>query len=606
MTEVTENSIDTEAYLNRALGLSANTTETSEKADSMVDNNILESNSKSYGDKDERKSLERRSRRHSRSRSPDTHRRRRSRSHSHSRRRSHRSRSLDRRKRYRERSRSTSLNRDSRRKSERNHSSRSSSSRRKLEPQHTERRSRASSLETAGADRSKQFRDPDEERKLREREVDNSFPDFERDLRTIFVWQLAQKVTEKDVYDFFSAAGKVRDIRMIIDKRSGRHKGAAYVEFYYKEAIPSAMRLAGQQLCGYPVAIKPSEAEKNIAAEMAAREAAAAQQARLAELQEWSGGDTSPIYLHDGSKGSNPLTFTKLYVGSIHFSISEDDLRTIFEPFGEVVSLQLHRDPETGRSRGFGFVQFKKHEDAKKALDQLNGLDLAGRPLKIGLATAEAQKLQTLGAIPSGIPSTLATQSLMGSSSSYGYGAYISELDEGGDSGMALSATQRTQLMQRLARGESLNTKSTSSYVSPNGISPGGYPDKSPQKPGTVPTRQGYNPPLVHSLSPSTCLMLRNMFDPVQETEPNFHLEIQEDVRDECISKFGPLRHIFVDKNSAGIVYLQFEKMSDATKAKQGLNGRWFAGHQVVAEYISEPVYYIRFPELKKHGIKQA
>jgi hypothetical protein len=59
-------------------------------------------------------------------------------------------------------------------------------------------------------------------------------------------------------------------------------------------------------------------------------------------------------------------------------------------------------------------------------------------------------------------------------------------------------------------------------------------------------------------------------------------------------------RHIFVDKNSAGLVYVQFENMSDAMKAKQGLHGRWFAGHQVVVDYISEAVYYIRFPELKK------
>jgi len=465
-----------------------------------------------------------------------------------------------------------------------------SASARRNDKQKEETRSRASSMDSYANDRSKQFRDPEEERKLKEREVDNSFPDYERDLRTIFVWQLAQKVTEKDVYNFFSAAGKVRDIRMIIDKRSGRHKGAAYVEFYYKEAIPSAMRLAGQQICGYPVAIKPSEAEKNIAAEMAAREAAAAQQARLAEWEEWSGegrGDTSP--------SSDPLTFTKLYVGSIHFSISEEDLRTIFEPFGEVVSLQLHKDPETGRSRGFGFVQYRNHEDAKKALEQLNGLDLAGRPLKVGLATAETQKLQVMGAIPSGVPSTIAARSL----SSRGYSAYISELDEGGDSGMALSATQRTQLMQRLARGEAL-ASSKSSPLSSGSV--GGKAEMSPHgvSSGTVPTRQGYNPPLVHSLSPSTCLMLRNMFDPAQETDPNFHLEVQEDVRDECISKFGPLRHIFVDKNSAGLVYVQFENMSDAMKAKQGLHGRWFAGHQVVVDYISEAVYYIRFPELKK------
>ncbi|EME27334.1 RNA-binding protein [Galdieria sulphuraria] len=595
MTDNTSTIIDTEAYLNQVLGLTSE--KTSEKEDSLVNDNNAESSSKSCGEKDERKSSSsRRSTR--RSQSPlKRHKRSRSRSPSSGdsserrrRRRRRRRRSKSPRRRRYERDRSYSPRR---RYSSRRESHSRPYSVREESKQPDEKRSRASSLDSSvNNDRSKQFRDPEEERKLKEREVDNSFPDYERDLRTIFVWQLAQKVTEKDVYNFFSAAGKVRDIRMIIDKRSGRHKGAAYVEFYYKEAIPSAMRLAGQQLCGYPVAIKPSEAEKNIAAEMAAREAAAAQQARLAELEEWSGGgDTSP--------NSNPLTFTKLYVGSIHFSISEDDLRTIFEPFGEVISLQLHKDPETGRSRGFGFVQYKNHEDAKKAFEQLNGLDLAGRPLKVGLATAEAQKLQVLGAIPSGVPGTIAAQSL--SSKNYAYSAYISELDEGGDSGMALSATQRTQLMQRLARGEALASKSSPAL---GGKSPGLLSSEASPQSGTVPTRQGYNPPLVHSISPSTCLMLRNMFDPAQETDPNFHLEVQEDVRDECISKFGPLRHIFVDKNSAGLVYVQFETMSDAMKAKQGLHGRWFAGHQVIVEYISESVYYIRFPDLKKHSIQ--
>ncbi|GJQ11253.1 hypothetical protein GpartN1_g3044.t1 [Galdieria partita] len=584
MTDNTS-TIDTEAYLNQVLGLASE--KTSEKEDSVVNDNLAESSSKSCGEKDERKSSSsHRSTR--RSQSPlKRHKRSRSRSSSRDSSRRRRRKSPTRRRYHRDRSDSPRRRHSSKRES---HSR--ASSLRQVSKQTDEKRSRASSLESSSNDRSKQFRDPEEERKLKEREVDNSFPDYERDLRTIFVWQLAQKVTEKDVYNFFSAAGKVRDIRMIIDKRSGRHKGAAYVEFYYKEAIPSAMRLAGQQLCGYPVAIKPSEAEKNIAAEMAAREAAAAQQARLAELEEWSGGgDTSP--------SSNPLTFTKLYVGSIHFSISEDDLRTIFEPFGEVISLQLHKDPETGRSRGFGFVQYKNHEDAKKAFEQLNGLDLAGRPLKVGLATAEAQKLQVLGAIPSGVPGTIAAQSL--SSKNYAYSAYISELDEGGDSGMALSATQRTQLMQRLARGEALASKSSPAS---GGKSPGVLNSEASPNSGTVPTRQGYNPPLVHSISPSTCLMLRNMFDPAQETDPNFHLEVQEDVRDECISKFGPLRHIFVDRNSAGLVYVQFETMSDAMKAKQGLHGRWFAGHQVVVEFISESVYYIRFPELKKHSIQ--
>nr|6PAI_D Chain D, RNA-binding protein 39 [Homo sapiens] len=86
--------------------------------------------------------------------------------------------------------------------------------------------------------------------------------------------------------------------------------------------------------------------------------------------------------LQKGSAG--PM---RLYVGSLHFNITEDMLRGIFEPFGRIESIQLMMDSETGRSKGYGFITFSDSECAKKALEQLNGFELAGRPMKVGHVT---------------------------------------------------------------------------------------------------------------------------------------------------------------------------------------------------------------------------
>merc|ERR1712140_122960 len=80
----------------------------------------------------------------------------------------------------------------------------------------------------------------------------------------------------------------------------------------------------------------------------------------------------------------------RLYVGSLHFNITEDMLRGIFEPFGSIQTITLMMDYETGRSKGYGFVTYEKAEDAKKAMEQMNGFELAGRPMKVGHVTENA------------------------------------------------------------------------------------------------------------------------------------------------------------------------------------------------------------------------
>jgi RNA recognition motif-containing protein len=77
---------------------------------------------------------------------------------------------------------------------------------------------------------------------------------------------------------------------------------------------------------------------------------------------------------------------TNIYVGNISFETTEDDLRSTFAPFGDVERVNIVTDRDTGRSRGFAFVEMSERESAQKAIAQLNGADLGGRAITVNEA----------------------------------------------------------------------------------------------------------------------------------------------------------------------------------------------------------------------------
>lgn len=79
---------------------------------------------------------------------------------------------------------------------------------------------------------------------------------------------------------------------------------------------------------------------------------------------------------------------TKLFVGNLPFSATEQSVRALFEPYGTIESLALINDRETGRPRGFGFIEMSS-SDASKAMQSLNGKDFEGRALKVNEAQAK-------------------------------------------------------------------------------------------------------------------------------------------------------------------------------------------------------------------------
>jgi RNA recognition motif-containing protein len=81
-----------------------------------------------------------------------------------------------------------------------------------------------------------------------------------------------------------------------------------------------------------------------------------------------------------------------IYVGNLSYSLSESELRDAFAGFGEVSSVKVLMDRETGRSRGFGFVEMPNQSEAEAAIAQLNGKELSGRALRVNEARPKERR----------------------------------------------------------------------------------------------------------------------------------------------------------------------------------------------------------------------
>ncbi|MFY9270772.1 MAG: RNA-binding protein [Candidatus Manganitrophaceae bacterium] len=82
----------------------------------------------------------------------------------------------------------------------------------------------------------------------------------------------------------------------------------------------------------------------------------------------------------------------KLYVGNLSYTTTEEDLRTLFAQAGAVASVSLIKDRDTGRSKGFAFVEMETEADAQKAINQFNGSQLNERALTVNLARPREER----------------------------------------------------------------------------------------------------------------------------------------------------------------------------------------------------------------------
>jgi RNA recognition motif-containing protein len=83
---------------------------------------------------------------------------------------------------------------------------------------------------------------------------------------------------------------------------------------------------------------------------------------------------------------------TNIYVGNLSFRATEDEIRSAFSTHGDVTSVNIIMDRETGRSRGFAFVEMPNAEEAKAAIDSINGKEIAGRGVTVNEARPRTER----------------------------------------------------------------------------------------------------------------------------------------------------------------------------------------------------------------------
>jgi RNA recognition motif-containing protein len=92
----------------------------------------------------------------------------------------------------------------------------------------------------------------------------------------------------------------------------------------------------------------------------------------------------------------------KLYVGNLSYATTEEEIRELFEQAGSVVSVELIRDRDTNRSKGFAFVAMGSQKEAEQAINQYNGYLLSGRNLTVNVARPREERPRTYGGNRSG------------------------------------------------------------------------------------------------------------------------------------------------------------------------------------------------------------
>ncbi|KAJ2734825.1 nuclear localization sequence binding protein [Coemansia sp. BCRC 34962] len=179
--------------------------------------------------------------------------------------------------------------------------------------------------------------------------------DAEEETFSVFVGNLPWSATNESMAEAFSEYGKVLSARIATDSATGRSRGFGYVDF--ADAVARDKAIAGGSFDMDGREVRVDKAEKS------------AKPAR---------GDAS-----------NSTPSTTLFIGNMSFSTTEDSLREAFAECGTVVSARIPTDRETGRMKGFGYIEFDSLEAAAEAL-KYNNTDLDGRTIRLDYSTPRA------------------------------------------------------------------------------------------------------------------------------------------------------------------------------------------------------------------------
>ncbi|XP_069575765.1 polyadenylate-binding protein 4 [Brachyistius frenatus] len=172
----------------------------------------------------------------------------------------------------------------------------------------------------------------------------------------VFIKNLDKSIDNKALYDTFSAFGNILSCKVVCDENGS--KGYAFVHFETQDAADRAIeKMNGMLLNDRKVFVGRFKSRKE----------------REAEL------------------GAKAKEFTNVYIKNFGDDMDDSRLKELFDKYGKTLSVKVMMDP-TGKSRGFGFVSYEKHEDANKAVEDMNGTELNGKTVFVGRAQKKMER----------------------------------------------------------------------------------------------------------------------------------------------------------------------------------------------------------------------
>ncbi|KAI6046529.1 hypothetical protein EDC04DRAFT_1479943 [Pisolithus marmoratus] len=170
----------------------------------------------------------------------------------------------------------------------------------------------------------------------------------DQESKSVFVGKLSWNVDNDWLAQEFSSCGEVESAYVQMDRTTGRSRGFGYVHFKSADAVEKALAMNGKEIDGRAIRVdNSSPSDKKFSADKQ-------------------------------SSATNVL-----FVGNLSFNATEDSLWETFGEHGDVKSVRIPTDRETGRPKGFAYVEFSDGEAAKKAHEALQGFEFDGRTLRL-------------------------------------------------------------------------------------------------------------------------------------------------------------------------------------------------------------------------------
>ncbi|XP_076597395.1 polyadenylate-binding protein 1-like [Chaetodon auriga] len=201
----------------------------------------------------------------------------------------------------------------------------------------------------------------------------------------IFIKNMDESIDNKALYDTFSAFGNILSCKVVCDEKGS--KGYGFVHFETHEAANRAIEtMNGMLLNDRKVRETHNHSESGIVNAKAHFLGGNCQFSLCSFVGHFKSRKDREVEL-----GTKAMKFTNVYIKNFGEDYTDEKLKEVFSAFGRTLSVRVMKD-ERGRSRGFGFVNYANHEDAQKAVEEMNGKEINGKLIYVGRAQKRLER----------------------------------------------------------------------------------------------------------------------------------------------------------------------------------------------------------------------